>query len=76
MGFIVVSVQCISGHSASVTVLGLLKKVEKKKELLVQKDVLAVFRLAVVINGLDRSGHTPVCCLATCTYFNVIHTVD
>ena len=61
---------CISVHRASVMVLGLLKK---KKEL-VQNDVFAVFRLAtkntltVVINGLDRSGHTPVCCLATYFY--------
>ena len=38
----------ISGHSASVTVLGLLKKKEeeKKKKELVQNGVLAVFRLA------------------------------
>ena len=39
----------ISGHSASVTVLGLLKEEEekkKKKKELVQNGVLAVFRLA------------------------------
>ena len=68
----------ISVHSAPVTVLGLLKKKEKKKtkkKELVQNGVLAVFRLAtqntptVVINGLDRSGHASVCCLAT--YFDV-----
>ena len=39
----------ISGHSASVTVLGLLKKEEEeeeKKKELVQNGILAIFRLA------------------------------
>ena len=36
----------ISGHSASITVLGLLKKEEEKKKELVQNGVLAIFRLA------------------------------
>ena len=36
---------CISVHSASVMVLGLLKKKKKKKEL-VQNSILAIFRLA------------------------------
>ena len=70
----------ISGYSASITVLGLLKKEEEEEEVeeeeeeekeLVQNGVLAVFRLAtltIVINGFDRSGHAPVCCLATYFY--------
>ena len=36
----------ISGHSASVMVLGLLKKAEEEKKESVQNDVFAVFRLA------------------------------
>ena len=62
----------ISVHSASVMVLGLLKKNWKKHS--IQNGVFAVFRLAtkntltVVINGLDRSGHASVCCLATYFY--------
>ena len=67
----------LHGHSASITVLGLLKnkeeeeEKEEKKAGISTKRHFAVFKLAipktlmVVINGLDRSGHTPVCCLAT-----------
>ena len=48
---------------------------EEEEEELVQNGIFsAVFRLAtqntltVVINGLDRSEHAPVCCLATYFY--------
>ena len=62
----------ISVHRTSVTVLGLLKKKE-----LVQNRVVAVFRLAtqntltVVINGFDRSGYTPVCCMSSYLFLRV-----
>ena len=36
----------ISGHSTSITVLGLPKKKEEEKKELVQNGVLAIFRLA------------------------------